>query len=194
MWRVSPAATLRHIALRYICHKCAKRPIIQARSDRRERLGPAEYRQLSEFRYLLGRFLEFSERAARRAGLTPRQHQALLAIKGSPGGAPLSIHDLAERLCIRHHSAVELVDRLTRAGLAERRHDPRDRRRVLIRLMPAAERDLRDLSAIHLEELHRLGPALIEIVRALPATGRSVEQAAGAREESRASARSRRRR
>ncbi|MGH7101711.1 MAG: MarR family transcriptional regulator [Acetobacteraceae bacterium] len=171
--------------MRYICHKCGSRPIIQASSEHRERLGPAEYRQLSEFRYLLGRFLEFSERAARRAGLTPRQHQALLAIKGFPGGEPLSIHDLADRLRIRHHSAVELVDRLTRAGLAERRHDPRDRRRVLIRLMPAAERDLRDLSAIHLEELHRLGPALTEIVRALAATGQREEPASGTREESR---------
>ncbi|MGH7049124.1 MAG: MarR family transcriptional regulator [Acetobacteraceae bacterium] len=102
------------------------------------------------------------------------------------------MHDLAERLRIRHHSAVELVDRLTRAGLAERRHDLRDRRRVLIRLMPAAERDLRDLSAIHLEELHRLGPALIEIVRALPATGRCEEPASGAREESLTTRRSRR--
>ncbi|MGH7071316.1 MAG: MarR family transcriptional regulator [Acetobacteraceae bacterium] len=87
------------------------------------------------------------------------------------------MHDLADRLRIRHHSAVELVDRLARAGLAVHRHDPSDRRRVLIRLTPAAERDLQDLSAIHLEELHRLGPALIAIVRSLPTTGRPPRHA-----------------
>jgi DNA-binding MarR family transcriptional regulator len=82
-----------------------------------------DYRRLSEFRYLIRRFLEFSEAAAARAGLTPRQHQALLAIKGAQD-SPATIGYLAERLRIRHHSAVELVDRLAEAGLIERWRDP----------------------------------------------------------------------
>jgi DNA-binding MarR family transcriptional regulator len=99
--------------------------------------------------------------------LAPRQHQALLAIKGFPRDGGVTIHDLAERLCIQHHSAVELVDRLAEAGLVERRHDPADRRRVLLDLTWEAEKRLAGLSAIHLEELQRLRPALQEILAAI---------------------------
>lgn len=134
----------------------------QSRS--RPRPDADDYRALSEFRYLIRRFLEFSQTAARAVGLTSRQHQALLAVKGSPHEHPMTIGDLAERLCIQHHSAVELVDRLVEAGLIERTHDATDRRRVLLRLTAAAESDLARLSAIHLEELRRLRPALLEIL------------------------------
>jgi DNA-binding MarR family transcriptional regulator len=127
-------------------------------------LDRADYRTLSDFRYLLRRFLEFSQMAAGRAGLTARQHQALLAIKGFPRDDNPTIGDLAERLRIQHHSAVELVDRLAEAGLIVRTHDPQDRRRVLLELTPAAEELLASLSAIHLEELHALRPALLEIL------------------------------
>ncbi|TIX36407.1 MAG: MarR family transcriptional regulator, partial [Mesorhizobium sp.] len=78
----------------------------------RPAISQADYQRLSEFRYLIRRFLEFSQVQANEAGLTPRQHQALLAIKGFPGAGPVTVGDLAERLRIRHHSAVELVDRL----------------------------------------------------------------------------------
>jgi DNA-binding MarR family transcriptional regulator len=130
-------------------------------------LAPADYRTLSQFRYLLQRFLAFSQDAARDAGLTPRQHQALLAIKGFPQPESVTIHDLAERLGIRHHSAVELVDRLVEAGLVRRAADAADGRRVLLRLTPAAERRLAALSAAHLQELQRLRPALQEILAAI---------------------------
>ena len=130
-------------------------------------LSAADYRSLAEFRYLLRRFLAFSEAAAQHAGLTPRHHQALLAIKAFAGDAGMAIQDLAERLAIRHHSAVELVDRLAEAGLVRRRADQADRRRVRLQLTPAAERRLAALSAIHLQELHRLRPALQEILAAL---------------------------
>jgi DNA-binding MarR family transcriptional regulator len=135
-------------------------------------LGPQrpdrhDYQTLAEFRHLLQRFLAFSQVAAREAGLAPRQHQALLAIKGFPREGGVTIHDLAERLCIQHHSAVELVDRLADSGLVERRHDPADRRRVLLDLTRAAEHRLADLSAIHLDELQRLRPALAEILHAI---------------------------
>jgi DNA-binding MarR family transcriptional regulator len=120
-----------------------------------------EYRTLSEFRYLIRCFLEFSQIAAAAAGLSARQHQALLAIKGFPRDGEPTIGELAERLRIRHHSMVELVDRLGAAGLVRRRHDPADRRRVLVGLTEAAETRLADLSATHLDELRRLRPALL---------------------------------
>ena len=137
------------------------------RSAPAAQLEPADYRILAEFRYLLRRFLAFSETAARDAGLTPRHHQALLAIKAFAGEAGMAIRDLAERLAIRHHSAVELVDRLEEAGLIGRVADRLDRRRVRLRLTPAAERQLGTLSASHLQELQRLRPALLEILAAL---------------------------
>ncbi|HWA79766.1 MAG TPA: MarR family transcriptional regulator [Acetobacteraceae bacterium] len=130
-------------------------------------LSLRDYRSLAGFRHLLRRFLGFSERAARGAGLTPHQHQALLAIKGFPGGGEVTIHDLAAQLCIRHHSAVELVDRLEGPGLVVRRHDPSDRRRVLLSLTEEAEARLAELSAAHLDELRRLRPALLEILALL---------------------------
>jgi DNA-binding MarR family transcriptional regulator len=130
------------------------------------RLNQQDYRLLSEFRYQLRRFLEFSEAAAGRAGLTPRQHQALLAIKGAPEGAIPSIGYLAERLRIRHHSAVELADRLAEAGLITREPDPEDRRRVRLMLTPSADERLARLSANHLAELNRLRPALLELLLA----------------------------
>jgi DNA-binding MarR family transcriptional regulator len=123
-------------------------------------IGQADYQRLSEFRYLIRCFLEFSQIQARDAGLTPRQHQALLAIKGFPGGGPVTVGDLAERLRIRHHSAVELVDRLCEAGLVARNQDKDDHRRVLLQLTLRADDHLADLSATHLDELSRIEPML----------------------------------
>ncbi|TIP36277.1 MAG: MarR family transcriptional regulator, partial [Mesorhizobium sp.] len=104
--------------------------------------------------------LEFSQLQANEAGLTPRQHQALLAIKGYPGGGPVAVGDLAERLRIRHHSAVELVNRLSEAGLVARDQDKADHRRVLLQLTPLADDRLAELSAAHLDELARIEPML----------------------------------
>lgn len=123
-----------------------------------------DYRALSDFRYVVRRFLEFSETAAHNAGLTARQHQALLAIKGFPEDASPTVGDLAERLRIQHHSAVELADRLARAALITRTQDVQDRRRVRLSLTPAAEKCLASLSAIHLGELRRLRPELLQIL------------------------------
>ena len=128
------------------------------------RLGTRDYRLLSEFRYLIRCFLEFSETAAVRAGLTARQHQALLAIKGVREDAAPTIGYLAERLRIQHHSAVELVDRLVEAGLVLRAPDPGDRRRVRLELTASAERHLAELSTSHLAELKRMRPALLELL------------------------------
>ena len=130
------------------------------------RLSQGEYRRLAEFRYLIRCFLEFSEVAAVGAGLTPRQHQAVLAIKSAPEGILPTIGYLAERLRVQHHSAVELADRLAEAGLITREPDAVDRRRVRLKLTRAAETRLARLSASHLDELQRLRPALLELLGA----------------------------
>lgn len=126
----------------------------------RGKLAPADYRILAEFRYLMRRFMMFSEDAAREAGLAPQQHQALLAIKGFEKDEPPTIGDLAERLAIKHHSAVGLVDRLVKGGHLKRHHDEADRRRVSLFLTASGERLLADLSAVHRDELRMLTPSL----------------------------------
>jgi DNA-binding MarR family transcriptional regulator len=127
-------------------------------------LAKAEYEALAAFRYTLRRFLDFSQGAAETAGLTAQQHQALLAIKGYPGRAVVSVGELAERLAIRHNSSVGLTDRLVAQGLIERRHDAVDRRLVLLALTPKAERLLAALSAAHRDELRRLRPTLTDLL------------------------------
>ncbi len=121
------------------------------------KLIDADYRHLAEFRYVLRLFLSFSEEAARAAGLSPQQHQALLAIRGF--GGKLTIGELAERLAIKPHSAVGLADRLAEAGLVVRQAG-KDRRQVLLSLTKMAERKLARLSRAHREELGRLAPLL----------------------------------
>ena len=117
------------------------------------RLTDADYRALAEFRYQLRQFLLFSERAARKSGLAPRHHQALLAIKAIPHP---TVGDLAERLGIKSHSASELVNRLATAQLVRRVEDVADRRRNYLALTSSAERRLEGLTLVHREELRRL--------------------------------------
>ena len=121
-------------------------------------LSDADYRRIAEFRYLLRQFLAFSEEAARKAKLAPQQHQALLAIKGFSGR--LSIGELAEKLSIKHHSAVGLVDRLEDAKLLARVPNQTDKRKITLILTPTAEKLLESLTSAHREELRRLAPLL----------------------------------
>jgi DNA-binding MarR family transcriptional regulator len=121
-----------------------------------------EYEALANFRYALRQFIHFSEEAAAAVGLAPRQHQALLAIKGFPGRDRMLIGELAERLQIRHHSAVGLVDRLVAQGLVSREQSVDDRRRVMVALTPAGAQLLEQLAATHREELRKVGPDLLE--------------------------------
>lgn len=123
-------------------------------------LKAGDYRALAEFRRALRQFLAFSETEAADAGLTPAQHQALLAIKGMPGSGPVSVGELAAWLGVRHNSCVGLVDRLADAALVTRRADPSDRRRIYVRLTALAERKLAGLSAAHRDELRRLSASL----------------------------------
>ncbi|MCK1740274.1 MarR family transcriptional regulator [Bradyrhizobium sp. 139] len=132
----------------------------------------ADYAALAKFRYQLRTFLAFSEAAAQSAGLTPQQHQALLAIKGlaDPDGA--SVGDIARFLLIRHHTAVGLVDRMVKLELIGRKADPEDARRVLVKLTAKGEQKLRSLSRIHVDELSAAAPALGKILRAFRAKAR----------------------
>ena len=142
---------------------------MKTRTGRRraEPLAAADYRTLAQFRYLLRQFLAFSEDAALRSGLTPQQHQALLAIKGFPGRDRVMVGELAARLGIRHHSAVGLVDRLAARALVRRRVDPADRRQVRIELTQRAEKRLARLSLAHRDELRRLSPLLRAVLKQL---------------------------
>jgi DNA-binding MarR family transcriptional regulator len=125
-----------------------------------------DYESLANFRYEIRRFLNFSEQAVRTGGVEPQQHQALLAIKGLPHGAKVTIGVLAERLQIQHHSAVELSDRLQAHGFIRRSRSQFDRREVLLQLTIRGEDLLRHLSLAHRAELRTAGPRLIEALEA----------------------------
>jgi DNA-binding MarR family transcriptional regulator len=124
------------------------------------RVTQQEYEALAAFRYALRRFLHFSEAAAVSAGITPQQHQALLAIVGYPGGGPISVGELAERLQIAHHSAVGLVDRLVDHRLLVRKKGASDARTVLLAVTARGRKVLEQLTAAHRDEIARLGPAM----------------------------------
>ncbi|MDQ6839595.1 MAG: MarR family winged helix-turn-helix transcriptional regulator [Actinomycetota bacterium] len=117
----------------------------------------AEYRTLAQFRRALRTFLRFSEEAARAAGITPGQYQLMVMIRGAGPGAAPTVGDIADALKLRHHSAVELVDRAVVAGLVRRHPDPQDGRRQRLTLTDAGEKKLAALAAVHVEELRRLG-------------------------------------
>lgn len=127
----------------------------------------AHYETLAGFRYAMRRFLRFSERAARTAGLTPPQHQALLAIKGFPGRDHITIGELAERLQILHHSAVGLADRLVRERYVRRMADRNDRRQVWLALTKRGEIVLEHLSTVHREQLQRVTPQIACLLKRL---------------------------
>jgi len=130
-----------------------------------ETLTLSDYASLAELRYQIRCFLSFSEQAARAAGLEPRQHQLMLSLKGLPQGARPTIGEVAERLQIQHHSAVELVNRLSAAGYVRRHRGGEDRREVLLTLTPRGEKMLCDLSLHHRAELRSAGPALVAALR-----------------------------
>lgn len=125
----------------------------------------SDYQSLAELRYQIRRFIHLSEHAVRKAGLEPRQHQLMLALKALPQGVRPRIGELAERLMIQHHSAVELVNRLAAGGYVRRNKGDADRREVLLSLTPKGERILRELSLYHRAELRMQGPALVTALK-----------------------------
>ncbi|HVY69429.1 MAG TPA: MarR family transcriptional regulator [Verrucomicrobiae bacterium] len=129
------------------------------------KITKAQYESLAEWRYALRQFLHFSEEAARAAGVTPQQHQALLAIRGFPGRDKVTVGELSERLQVRHHSAVGLANRLVMERLVARTHDEKDRRQVYLELTPRGEMVLEQLSTAHREQLRRIGPRINSLLR-----------------------------
>ena len=125
-------------------------------------ISTRDYRALAAFRYEIRKFLAFSETAARAAGIEPQQHQLLLAVKGFPGGAKPTIGEIAERLCVEHHTTVGLVDKLEARGLILRERSRQDRRQVFLRLTSKGLSLLRKLSVRHREQLERVGPSMVE--------------------------------
>ena len=132
-----------------------------------KQLSKAQYERLAEFRHALRQFLYFSEQAAHAAGLTPQQHQALLAIKGFPGRDHVTVGELAERLQLRHHSTVGLIDRLVADNLAERAPSTQDRRQVFVQLTRHGEKVLESLASAHRQELKRTGLDLKRLLEQL---------------------------
>lgn len=137
-------------------------------SEPRETSLPlSQYKAIAAFRYELRRFLAFSEAAATAAGLPPQQHQALLAIAGHTGAEPPSVGTIAEQLFIAPNSAAELVSRMVDAALVAKVSSCQDRRRMELRLTEKAFALLERLTAVHLEELRVLEPALKRAVTRL---------------------------
>ena len=132
----------------------------EKKSKKGQFLSKSDYESLADFRYAVRKFLKFSESAAEAAGLTPNQHQALLAIKGFPGRSSITNGELAERLQIKHHSAVGLINRLEAQDLIYREQNNDDRRKVNVALTKSGEKLIEQLAAVHREELKRLAPQL----------------------------------
>jgi DNA-binding MarR family transcriptional regulator len=126
-----------------------------------------DYGNLADLRYEIRRFLRLRETAARAAGLEPQHYLLLLQVKGLDGRCRATVGVVAERLQLRHHSAVELIDRMVERGFVARRRDTGDRRRVLVELRPAGETILRRLAVPSIAELRQTGPRLVKVLTRL---------------------------
>jgi len=142
-----------------------------------KKLTLSDYQALSEFRYQIRRFLHFSEQVVKKAGLERGQYQLMLAIKGMPPDVRPRIRELANRMQIRHHSTVELVNRLEKGGYVHRARAQDDRREVLLALTPKGEKVLSELALHHQEELRSSGPELVTALRRIMRAGEEKQYA-----------------
>jgi DNA-binding MarR family transcriptional regulator len=133
------------------------------------RVQDSDYHRLLDFRTGLRRFLNWSAAQAEEAGLTPAQHQLLLAVRGHSDPRGPTIGDVASYLLLRHHSAVELVNRAESGGLVRRRRDEDDHRVVRLELTDKARARLEHLSTLTIRELSRLVPQISELWKDIPA-------------------------
>jgi DNA-binding MarR family transcriptional regulator len=134
-------------------------------------MDEASYGRLLAFRTGLRRFLHWSAEAAEAAGLTPMQHQLLLAVRGHADPRGPTIGEAASYLLLKHHSAVELIDRAEAAGLVRRLRDEQDHRIVRLKLTPDGEARLERISSVTLAELSRLVPQMSGLWDDIPAAG-----------------------
>lgn len=130
-------------------------------------LSHRDYQALARFRHALRVFQRFSEQAARDEGITPAQHQLLLAVRGHGGDGRPAVRDLAEALQLRHHSVVELVDRAEAARLVQRRADPDDQRRQRVEMTDAGLAVLERLGRVHRDELRRFRTEMMHVLKEL---------------------------
>jgi DNA-binding MarR family transcriptional regulator len=127
-----------------------------------------DYDALASFRYAMRKFLSFSRQAlAEKAQLTPEQYEALLAVKAFPSAAGVTISDLSERMQVKHHTAVGVVDKLETLSLLEREPGVRDRRQVFLKLTPEGSRVLTKVAALHREDLRARSSELIQALTRL---------------------------
>lgn len=140
-------------------------------------LSSEEYLALAEFRRQIRRFLHFSETTAKENRIEAQQHQLLLAVRGLPAGVNPTIREIAARLFIQHHSAVELIDRLEKSGAVARQIGTEDKREVWVRLTPRGRAILRKLALAHRAELERSGPELARALKSVLRVGRTVAAA-----------------
>lgn len=124
-----------------------------------EPLTKQDFEELARFRFVIRRYLRFSEETVRSHGVRSQHYQLLLALKGFPGREWASVRELADRLQLRHHSVVELVDRAQTQGLVARAAHPTDPRAVRVQLTPDGEEVLARLSTLHRDELRRMDSA-----------------------------------
>lgn len=136
---------------------------ISTDADTEAPISKAEFEAVAAFRYAIRRFLRFSEQAARREGITPQQHQLLLSIKGFPNRDYASVSELADRMQMRQHSMVGLIDRTEAQNLVRREQGTADRRQVFIHLTPEGEKKLQKLSKQHRHELRTMREALLAV-------------------------------
>jgi DNA-binding MarR family transcriptional regulator len=139
-----------------------------------KKLSVSDFQALAEFRFQIRKFLHFSDRAIAAAGLERAQYQLMLTIKGLPAELRPRIRDVANRMLIQHHSAVELVNRLEAGGYVRRERAEDDRREVLLALTPKGERVLAELALHHHGELQDAAPALVSALRHVM-TGKKTE-------------------
>jgi DNA-binding MarR family transcriptional regulator len=141
-----------------------------------KKLSLSDYQALAAFRYQIRKFLHFSERAVKQAGLENGQYQLLLTIKGMPTGVRPRVRELANQMQIRHHSAVELINRLEAGGYVHRERAQADRREVLLTLTPKGERTLGELARHHHDELSTAGPSLVAALRRVMQADNGIPQ------------------
>jgi DNA-binding MarR family transcriptional regulator len=138
-----------------------------------KKISSAEFRALAELRYRIRLFQRDGDAAARLAGLEPQQYLMLLAIRGLPPEIPAKIQTFADRLALKHHSAVELVDRLEQRGYVRRTRSREDRRQVLVSLLPRGEKVLERVVQQRIGELRAIGRELVHAIEALLRDGRT---------------------
>lgn len=132
------------------------------------RLSPHDYEALAELRYLGRKFLRFSKEYLRaQAGLNPEQYEALLAIKAFGTAESITISQLSERLQVKHHSAVNIVDRLVEGKLLRRQPSERDRRERHLQLTTKGETLIEELAAVHFHELRNRSEEMIKGLKRL---------------------------